>query len=280
MGDKQPDDEGQQAQGGEVEVKAVGQPLQAAVVAGGLQLKARGKGRGQWPWRPRQQQPRQLPGRLQQHLGMADIHHDHARRQVWHEDKGRQPQPFTADRVIGGAHAQLLQGVRTDPGLPRCTDERLQVEVLRVRAGNSRCRWQAQWLDTQHANTAWLLAGEAQAALQYRRSLPAQLAQLQVERLVEPLTVTRHQLRVQRPRHHCTGAGIVIACLAVQRLDASPQCRGQPQPGQDAETLQAMAPPVAQQRLQGNQQGAHRRGSGCTRPACRTQRCCRCAARR
>ncbi|MNH09958.1 hypothetical protein D3C81_761400 [compost metagenome] len=58
MSDKQPDDKGQQAERGEIEVKALGQALQATIVAGWLQLEAVSNGRGQWRLVIRQQQPR------------------------------------------------------------------------------------------------------------------------------------------------------------------------------------------------------------------------------
>ncbi|MNS75063.1 hypothetical protein D3C72_1085610 [compost metagenome] len=83
MGNEQADDERQQAKGGQVEVEAVGQPLQAAIVLPGLQLKVRRDIRRQRPRRGSHQQARQLPGGMQQRLGVADIDHDHPWGQRW-----------------------------------------------------------------------------------------------------------------------------------------------------------------------------------------------------
>ncbi|MNU05914.1 hypothetical protein D3C72_2508940 [compost metagenome] len=70
--------------------------------------------------------------------------------------------------MIGGAHAQLLQGVRANPGLPRSADERLQVEVLHWGAGDARCRWQAQRFDADQAHRQRPLTGKTHAPFHYR----------------------------------------------------------------------------------------------------------------
>ncbi|MNH22244.1 hypothetical protein D3C79_820920 [compost metagenome] len=106
--------------------------------------------------------------------------------------------------------------------MPRRTDKRLQIEVCRPHTGNGGGRWQAQWLDTHQPNTHGLLPGKPQPSFQHRGNRPAQLAQLQVQRLIEPLPLTRHQLRLQRPRQHRTGARVVVARLGVERLDTGP----------------------------------------------------------
>ncbi|MNM79557.1 hypothetical protein D3C81_914920 [compost metagenome] len=232
-------------------MKAFGQALQATVITGWLQFELRGNGRRQGFGRPRQQQPRQSPGGLQQGLGMADVDHDHTRRQLRLEHKRRQYLPLTAHGPVGNGLAQLTQGIRPYPGLPRHTYKGLQVEVSRPQASHGGGRWQAQRLDAYQPHTHRLLASKPQPPLQYWSNRPARLAQLQVQRLIEPLTATRYQLRLHRPRQHRTGAGIVAARLAVERLHAGPQRSGQPQAGENAEALHAMTPPMAQQRLQG-----------------------------
>ncbi|MNM64732.1 hypothetical protein D3C81_761410 [compost metagenome] len=211
---------------------------------------------------------------------MTDVDDDHARCQLRLEDERWQYLAVTAECLICRLHTQLLQGVRANPGLPRSADERLQIEVLHRRAGDARCRWQAQRFDADQAHRQRPLPGKTHAPFHDRGYRPAQLAQLQVQRLLESLCIASHQLRLHRAGQQRTGTGVVIACLAVQGLDAGPQRGGQPQSGKQAEELQTMAPPMAQQRLQGHQQGVHQAVSTCTRPACRKQRCCRRAARR
>ncbi len=251
MGYEQADDERQQAKGGQVEVETVGQPLQAAIVLPGLQLKVRRDIRWQRPRRGSHQQARQLPGCMQQRLGVADIDHDHPWGQRWLQNQRWQQLPFAVACRGPGACMQLAQGVRPDPGLPGHADKGLQVERSGLHTGDAAGRWQAQRLDADQPHAARRLTSKAQAPFQYRRHRPALPAQLHVQCLVEALASPRHQLRLQRPGQHGAGPGIIAACLAVQRLHAGPQRRGQPQAGEDAEKLHAMAPPVAEQRQQG-----------------------------
>nr|VVN40068.1 hypothetical protein PS652_05370 [Pseudomonas fluorescens] len=222
VGDEQPDDEGQQAQRREVEVKTVGQALKVAVVAGCLQGQALGDVCRQRPGLFAQQQSRQLSGCLQQRLRVADIHHDHPRCQLRLDNQRRQYLAVTADRLPVGIQPQLPQGIGADPGLSGRADECLQVEPLQRSTGDGHCRWQAQRLDTDQPYCQRLLPGKAQATFQHRRQLPAERAQLQVQRLREALTAARHQLRLRRPGQHGAGAGVVGPGLAVERLHSGP----------------------------------------------------------
>ncbi|MCY1427313.1 hypothetical protein D9M71_431540 [compost metagenome] len=188
---------------------------------------------------------------MQQRLSLADIDHDHSRRQRWLQNQRWQQLPFAVAYGLSGVCVQLTQGVRPNPGLPGGADEGLQVECLRLHASNAAGRRQAQRLDADQTHAARLFARQAQAPFQHRRHRPAQPAQLQVQRLVETFATAWQQLRLQRPGQHRAGPGIVAACLAVQRLHTGPQRRGQPQAGEDTEKLHAMAPPVAEQRQQG-----------------------------
>ncbi|MNH16289.1 hypothetical protein D3C79_759230 [compost metagenome] len=152
---------------------------------------------------------------------------------------------------------QSLQRVRPNPGLPGHSNERLQVEGLHLGTGNLHRRWQAQWFDADQSYRQRLLSSKTQASFQYRGDGPATLAQRQVQRLVETLGVSGHQLPVHCPCQHRAGTSVVTARLAVQCLDAGPQRSRQPQTGEDTEKLHAMAPPMTEQRLQSDQQRAH-----------------------
>ncbi|MCY1410771.1 hypothetical protein D9M71_261460 [compost metagenome] len=269
MGDEQADNERQQAEGGQVEVETVGEALQAAIVLPRLQFKVAGNIRRQRPGRISQQQTRQLPRCVQQRLRVADVHHDDPGCQRRLQNQRRQQLPFTVAGRLPGAFVQLTQGVWPNPGLPGRADERLQVECLHLHPGNAAGRRQAQRLDADQSHTACGLARQAQAPFQHRRNSPAQPAQFHVQRLIEALAIARYQLRLQRPGQYRAGPGIVAACLAVQCLHTGPQGRGQPQASEDAEALHTMAPPVAEQRQQGQRQKLHQPCSGRTRPACR-----------
>ncbi|MNZ48042.1 hypothetical protein D3C78_657770 [compost metagenome] len=132
MHDEQADEEGQQTEGAEVEVEAVGQALQVVAGARRLQLQQLGQ-LGRQIRRPdceirRQQQPRQLPRRLQQRLGMADVDDDHPGRQLRVHLQGRQALAIAGQCPLAGLQAETLQGVRGDPGLSRHADKGAQVE--------------------------------------------------------------------------------------------------------------------------------------------------------
>ena len=192
MGDKQAYDERQQAESSQVEVKALSQPLQPAVVLLRLQFEVNRNISRQRPWLAGHQQSRQLPRRVQQPLGMADIDHDHAGRQCRLQDHGWQQLPFAVAHRCPTLCAQLPQGVWPGPRLPGRADERLHIECLRLHTGNAAGRRQAQRVDAQQAHAARGLPRQAQAPFQHGRYWPTLLAQLHVKPLVEALTVARH----------------------------------------------------------------------------------------
>ena len=71
------------------------------------------------------------------------------------------------------------------------------------------------------------------------------------------------------------GASVTVASLTVQRLDASQQAGGQPQPGQHTEKLHRVPSPMAEQRTQGLPEDHHVK-----RPLDSTTRCANRAATR
>ncbi|MNQ71576.1 hypothetical protein D3C85_862520 [compost metagenome] len=111
MHDEQADQKSQQAQRGQVEVKAVGQALQILGVGGSLQLQLAGEGVGQGRRACGevlgQQHPRQLPGRMQQGLRLADVDHDHPGGQLHLYLQGRQALAIAAQRPFAAAQAEL-----------------------------------------------------------------------------------------------------------------------------------------------------------------------------
>ncbi|MNI43766.1 hypothetical protein D3C73_981070 [compost metagenome] len=251
MGNEQPHHEGQQAEGGEVQVKAGGQPLQVGIIAGRLQLQARRNVARQWPVTVAEQ-PRQLPGGIEQGLRLADVDHHHTRCQLRMQGKRRQYLPVHRGQLLAGLAPQLAQRVRAHPRLPRRAHERLQVKTLHIGAGNGHARQQAKRLDPYQAQRNLRRCSQAQAPFQHRCYRPAQPAQLHIQRLVEALPRACHQLRAGRPGEHRAGLCVVVARLGVERLNAGPQGRVQPQTGEDADALQPVAPPMAAQGLHGD----------------------------
>ncbi|VVM45043.1 hypothetical protein PS623_00456 [Pseudomonas fluorescens] len=107
MGNEQADHECQQAQRSQVEVKAVGQALQITVVATGLQHKLGGDVGRQRSGLLFEQQTRQLSWRAEQRLRVADIDHDHPRRQFRLQDQRRHQLTIAGARALTRLQVQL-----------------------------------------------------------------------------------------------------------------------------------------------------------------------------
>ncbi|MNO72439.1 hypothetical protein D3C76_633880 [compost metagenome] len=270
MDDEQPDDEGQQAEGAEVEVETVGQAGQIGGLAALAQLQLAGQILGQLPSKVlAYQHPRQPLRCAEQPLGDADIHQQHAGRQLRTHFQRRQRRAGLVERLLAGAEAKVGQGIGGDQGAAGRAEEARQVLALDRRTGWGGGR-QSHRLDADQLQAMRGLALQAHTALQQRRDRPAGAAQFDEVVLREQSAIAGDQHLLLRPAEQTLDPRVAVAGLGVQRLHAGPQRGRQPQPGEHAEELRGMPPPMAGQPAQGPQQQAHLRA----RPV-RAE--CRCA---
>ena len=91
---------------------------------------------------------------------------------------------------------------------------------------------------------------ERQATLQHRRHRPALTPKVNEPLLREGRAVRRAEAGLGFAADQLAGPRVTVPRLTVERFDSGQQAGGQPQPGQHAEKLHRMAPPVTEQRRQ------------------------------
>ncbi|MNE98383.1 hypothetical protein D3C80_1968870 [compost metagenome] len=92
------------------------------------------------------------------------------------------------------------------------------------------------------------MALEDDSALQHRRHRPTGTAQVDKQRLRKRPATGRAETGLRFAADQLTGPGVTFPSLAVQRLYTGEQTGSEPEPGQHAEKLHRVLPPMAEQR--------------------------------
>ena len=252
MHDEQSDREGKEAEGCEVQVKAVGEAGKVALHSGRAPHQA-GRHLRQGPCLRRllrrDQQARQLPRRVEQLLRDADVGQRGARRQ-----------PFGDAQRRGLCSLQPLRRLARHDEQSRRRDEGRQPNVGSSDIHLRGLRRQRHRIDAEDAQT---LGPEALLALEHGRHQPASLAQRDVVGLRDSRAIGMDELFQPVLAHHRSGARIARPRLAIDRLHGGPQRRGQRQSQHQHGELQLVPPPVRQE--DGEALGEHQS----SRPAAR-----------
>jgi hypothetical protein len=261
--DEETDHEGQQPEGGEVEVEAVGQPFQIGLGLGLHQLQpAACEALQRLPLARclTDEEPGDLALFAEQPLRVADVDDEHAGRELLLRHQRRQQGVVAQPRRRALLQSEIRQRLRRDQGAMRRRQKRLKLAASDPRrvadlAGN------AERLDPEQSDG---MSIELHAAFDDRRHRPAGAAQLGEHALRQHLAVACDQHRRARAAEDRCRPVIGIARLLVQRLHTAPQRRRRDQSDQQRRELHRMPAPMTEQHGKNPQCAFH-----ATRPACR-----------
>lgn len=195
-----------------------------------------------------QQQARHLTGLVENLLGKADVHQQYARRHVGLGMQRWQGLAVGTDRPFALMQPHGPQRLRCDPGAARGREKLDDLLDRQCPPGHRRTRRQRHRFNAHQLQSLLFQSLERHSPLQHRRNRPTRTPQVHKQLLGKCSPARGTETGLGFAPNQFAGPGVTVPRLAVQGLYAREQAGGEPQPGQHAEKLHRVLPPVAQQR--------------------------------